>query len=209
MTTTSVAPSSTTPATTSPARLRSAAWFFLAAGILNIVGLIVEYGSNQWTVADGPLYVVHQAIFWGAELALIVGSLGFARTDSLAARTRAGRVFLRIFAITWAVIIVSGILVNFLGIDVAVIGLAAGGYVFTLSALGAGIALAVRPAPGGWARWSMFCYGVYSVLLIVVTGLLPTAQGPAFGVELGAYVVMALVGVSVLVAREARTPSTI
>lgn len=205
MTTTSIAPSSTTLF----ARLRSPAWFFFAAGIFNIVGLVVEYGSNQWTLAAGPVYVVHQAIFWLAEFALIVGSWGFARTDSLAARTRAGRVFLRIFAITWAVIIVSGILVNFFGIDLAVIGLAAGGYVFTLSALGAGIALAVRPTLGGWARWSMFCYGVYSVLLIVVTGILPTAQGPAFGVELVAYIFMALVGVSVLVAREARTTPTI
>ncbi len=205
MTTTSIAPSSTT----SLARLRSPAWFFFPAGIFNIIGLVLEYGGNQWTLADGPLYVVHQAIFWVAEFALIVGSWGFARTDSLAAQTRAGRVFLRIFAITWAVIIVSGILVNFFGIDLAVIGLAAGGYVFTLSALGAGIALAVRPTLGGWARWSMFCYGVYSVLLIVVTGILPTAQGPAFGVELVAYIFMALVGVSVLVAREARTTPTI
>ncbi len=188
-------PSATAADRSLPAALRPVGLGFIAAAILWAVGDAIEIPfSRTDTIADGASFIVSEIFFYAAMLTFALSAL-FAARRGLASRSITGKVGLVAITVSYLLVMLAGILVNFLGIEAATIGLAIGGLAELLGAIAAGIGILLRGPVPRPARSTFLVYGIaYTIAFFLISGV----DGPGYIVEFAQAAYWALIGLSIL-----------
>ncbi|HEV2121677.1 MAG TPA: hypothetical protein VGW38_02745 [Chloroflexota bacterium] len=147
-------------------RIRSAGIILIAASLLWIVAILIEYGFDLQPPGSGTLYYINQAMFLVAMAGWVTGIFGLMR-----ARAAGGgwfsRIALGLFGFGWITLIVAGLLALITGNnDLPLFPI--GGLASMLGGLLAGVAVAVAGRWHGWRRFSVLFYGLFYFLVLML-----------------------------------------
>lgn len=178
-----------------PDALRPVGVGFLVAAVLWVIGDVIEISfATTDTVADGASFVASEIFFYASMLAFALSAILGARRG-LAGRSVTGKIGLIAIAIAQLLVMVAGILFNFLGLEAATLGLVIGGLGGLLAAIVAGIGILLRGPVPRPARAIFLVYGIaYTIAFFLITG----SEGPGYVVEFTQAAYWALIGLTIL-----------
>ena len=162
-------------------RERRAGMTLLAAALLWMGAIVLEYRFGLQPPGHGVLLSLDQALFVVADLGFVAGILGVLGSGA-AGPSRLGRGALGLFALGWMLEIVAGPLVLLTG-DANLALLPIGGLCAVVGSLVAGIVVAVSGQWRGWRRWSVLSYSLYYALVLFLPAIV-AQRGPGFAAEL-------------------------
>ena len=147
-------------------RIRSAGAIHIAASLLWIVAILMEYGLDLQPPGRGSLYSINQAMFFVAMAGWVVGIFGLIWARA-AGDGWFGRIALGLFAFGWIMLTVAGILALITGNnDLPLFPI--GGLASIIGGLLTGIAVVVAGRWHGWRRFSVLFYGLFYLLVLML-----------------------------------------
>lgn len=161
-------------------RIRRAGVICIAAAMMWIVALFIEYGFGLKPPGHGPLYILNQLMFFVAMSGFVTTIIGLmwarAAGDGLF-----GKLALGIFTVGWSLLIVAGIVALITGNpDLPLYPI--GGVLSTVGGVLAGIAVVVARRWHGWQRVTVLAYGLY-YLLVLFLPIIVANQEPTLVTE--------------------------
>lgn len=162
-------------------RERRAGLALLAAALLWMGAIVLEYRFGLQPPGHGVLLYLDQALFVVAELGFVAGILGVLGSGAVGT-SRLGRGALVLFALGWIIEAIAAPLVLLTG-DANLALLPIGGLCAFVGSLVAGIVVAVAGRWPGWRRWSVLCYSLYYTLVLFLPAIV-AQRGPGFAAEL-------------------------
>ena len=147
-------------------RIRNAGRVCIAASLLWIVAIFMQYGYGLKPPGSGTLFSINQIMFSVATAGWITGIVGL-----LWARATGngwfGKSALGLFAFGWIVLLVAGLLALVTGNhDLPLFPI--GGLTSTVGGLLAGVAVVGARRWGGWQRFSVLFYALYYFLVLML-----------------------------------------
>ena len=140
-------------------RIRNSGLITMAAAVLWIVSITMEYRYDLKPPGSGALYNINQVMFIVAILGYIVGILGLAWSHA-AGIGRFGKISLGLFGGGDFLIMIATIWSTLTGNNENPL-FPIGGLAASLGALLSGIAVAIARTWVGWQRWSVAIYALY------------------------------------------------
>ncbi len=147
-------------------RIRSAGMILVAASLLWIVAIFMEYSLDLQPPGSGTLYYINQAMFFVAMAGWVTGIFGLTWTRA-AGDGWFGRITIGLFAFGWIVLLVAlplGVITGNNNLLLFPIG----GLTSMLGGLLAGVAVVVARRWHGWRRFSVLFYGLFYFLVLML-----------------------------------------
>lgn len=140
-------------------RIRYAGIVCIAAAIIWILAITIEYPLHLQPPGTGSVYYLNQAMFLAAIFGYVIGIFGLMWAHAVGDKWL-GKVGLALFALGWIAIMIATVLSLFAGnIDSLLFPL--GGISASLGCLLTGIAIVTAKRWQGWQRWSVLVYAIY------------------------------------------------
>lgn len=140
-------------------RIRNTGLVCMAAAILWIVAISIEYPLHLQPPGSGTVYNLNQAMFLVAITGYVIGIAGLIWSQA-AGNGWFGKIALSLFGLGWIMIIIATILSFFSGDNDSFL-FPLGGLSASLGCLLSGIAIATAKRWPGWQRWSVLIYAIY------------------------------------------------
>lgn len=140
-------------------RIRNTGLVCMAAAILWIVAISIEYPLHLQPPGSGTVYNLNQAMFLVAITGYVIGIAGLIWSQA-AGNGWFGKIALSLFGLGWIMIIIATILSFFSGDNDSFL-FPLGGLSASLGCLLSGIAIATAKRWQGWQRWSVLIYAIY------------------------------------------------
>jgi hypothetical protein len=147
-------------------RIRNAGRICIAASVLWIVAIFMQYGYGLKPPGSGTLFSINQIMFSVAMAGWITGICGLLWAGA-AGDSWFGRSALGLFAVGWIVLLAAGILALVTG-DAELPLFPIGGLTATVGGLLAGVAVVGARRWGGWQRYSVLFYALYYFLVLML-----------------------------------------
>ena len=160
---------------------RKAGMAGMAGAAVWVLGIIMEYAFGlQPPEAEGPLYIANQLFFFAAMAAIAFGFLGIYWGGGVSGHF--GKISTGMVVLGYALIIVGGFLMLFLGEDESPIFILfpIGGTLMDVGVLLTGIGVARAANWTGWQRWMPLIYAAFLWLAIeipFIAGVTPDGPG--------------------------------
>jgi hypothetical protein len=140
-------------------RIRNTGLVCMAAAILWIIAILIEYRYDLQPPGRGLLYILNQLMFLVALTGYLIGILGLIGGRA-AGDGRFGRFTLGLFAFGYSILIVATIVSLPAGNNDNLF-FPIGGLAASLGCLLSGIAIVTAKRWQGWQRWSVLIYAIY------------------------------------------------
>jgi hypothetical protein len=140
-------------------RIRNTGLVCMAAAMLWIVAISIEYPLHLQPPGSGTVYNLNQAMFLVAITGYVIGIAGLIWSQA-AGNGWFGKIALSLFGLGWIMIIIATILSFFSGDNDSFL-FPLGGLSASLGCLLSGIAIATAKRWQGWQRWSVLIYAIY------------------------------------------------
>ncbi|MFN2196085.1 MAG: hypothetical protein ACK2UW_08185 [Anaerolineales bacterium] len=131
----------------------------MAAAILWIMAISIEYPLHLQPPGSGTIYDLNQVMFLVAISGFVIGILGLMWSQA-AGQGWFGKLALGLFALGWILIAIATLLSLFTGSNDSLL-FPLGGLAASLGCLLSGIAIATANRWQGWQRWSVLIYAIY------------------------------------------------
>jgi hypothetical protein len=140
-------------------RIRNTGMICVAAAIVWIMAISIEYPLHLQPPGGGTIYYLNQTMFLVAILGYVIGILGLMWSHA-AGNGWFGKITLSLFGLGWVVIMTATILSLLTGNNDSLL-FPLGGLSASLGCLLSGIVIMMTKRWQGWQRWSVLIYAIY------------------------------------------------
>lgn len=140
-------------------RIRNAGFVCIAAAIIWILAITIEYPLHLQPPGSGTIYFLNQMMFLVAIFGYVIGIIGLIWSRA-AGNGWFGKIAFALFALGYIVIMVATTFSLFTGNNDSFL-FPLGGITATLGCLLSGIAIVTAKRWLGWQRWSVMIYALY------------------------------------------------
>ncbi len=142
---------------------RAAGVIGMGSAVLWIISILMEYGLGLHPPGRGTLYEVNQAMFQVSQAGTTVAILGL--WWAAAVRSRFGKVAVTLFALSYAILTVAGVISMMTGNqDLWLYPI--GGLLSLVAAFMTGFAVAIGKSWSGWQRFMPLIHAAYVFLFL-------------------------------------------